>query len=186
MTNHWIDIKNADVIMIMGSNAAENHPISFRWVEKAIENGATLISVDPRFTRTSSRAHIYAPIRSGADIAFLGGMIKYILDNDLQHTEYVAEHTNASFLINPDFDFDDGLFVGYNPDKRSYDNCSKNTTAGTTWRRCQRSPARPRSCCNRYMRHTPAAAHATGWPPLCTLWAGRSTPTAPRLSARRP
>ncbi len=121
MTNHWIDLKNADVIMIMGSNAAENHPISFRWVEKAIEKGATLISVDPRFTRTSSRAHVYAPLRSGTDIAFLGGMVKYILDNDLQHTEYVAEHTNASFLINPDFKFDDGLFIGYNPDKRSYD-----------------------------------------------------------------
>ncbi len=121
MTNHWIDIKNADVIMIMGSNAAENHPISFRWVEKAIDNGATLISVDPRFTRTSARAHIYAPLRSGTDIAFLGGMVKYILDNDLQHTEYVAEHTNASFLINPDFDFEDGLFIGYNAEKRSYD-----------------------------------------------------------------
>ncbi len=121
MTNHWIDIKNADVILIMGSNAAENHPISFRWVEKAIENGATLISVDPRFTRTSARAHIYAPLRSGTDIAFLGGMVKYILDNDLQHTEYLAEHTNASFLINPDFDFEDGLFAGYNPEKRSYD-----------------------------------------------------------------
>ncbi len=121
MTNHWIDIKNADVIMIMGSNAAENHPISFRWVEKAMDNGATLISVDPRFTRTSARADIYAPLRSGTDIAFLGGMVKYILDNDLQHTEYVAEHTNASFLINPDFDFDDGLFIGYNAEKRSYD-----------------------------------------------------------------
>ncbi len=121
MTNHWIDIKNADVILIMGSNAAENHPISFRWVEKAIENGATLISVDPRFTRTSSRAHIYAPLRSGTDIAFLGGMIKYILDNNLYHEEYVAEHTNAPFLINPDFGFDDGLFVGYNSEKRSYD-----------------------------------------------------------------
>jgi len=121
MTNHWIDIKNADVIMIMGSNAAENHPISFKWVEKAIENGATLISVDPRFTRTSSKAHIYAPLRSGTDIAFLGGMVKYILDNDLYHKEYVAEHTNASFLINTDFGFEDGLFAGYNTEKRSYD-----------------------------------------------------------------
>jgi len=121
MTNHWIDIKNADVIMIMGSNAAENHPISFRWVEKAIENGATLISVDPRFTRTSARAHIYAPLRSGTDIAFLGGMVKYILDNDLYHKEYVAEYTNASFLINPKFSFSDGLFVGYDPQKRKYD-----------------------------------------------------------------
>ncbi len=113
MTNHWIDIKNADVIMIMGSNAAENHPISFKWVEKAIEDGATLISVDPRFTRTSSRAHIYAPLRSGSDVAFLGGMIKHILDNDLYHEEYVVEHTNASFLIDPGFGFEDGLFTGF-------------------------------------------------------------------------
>ena len=78
MTNHWTDLQNADVVLIMGSNAAENHPISFKWVTKAKEAGATLISVDPRFTRTSSKADIYAPIRSGADIAFLGGMIKYI------------------------------------------------------------------------------------------------------------
>ena len=81
MTNHWTDIENADVILVMGSNAAENHPISFKWVTKAKEKGGTLISVDPRFTRTSSKADIFAPIRSGADIAFLGGMINYIIEN---------------------------------------------------------------------------------------------------------
>ena len=80
MTNHWIDIGNSDVILIMGSNAAENHPVSFRWVTEARVKGAKLISVDPRFTRTSSKADIYAPLRSGTDIAFLGGMLKYILD----------------------------------------------------------------------------------------------------------
>ena len=68
MTNHWIDIRNADCIIIIGSNAAENHPISFKWVTKAMERGAKLIHVDPRFTRTSSKADIYAPIRSGTDI----------------------------------------------------------------------------------------------------------------------
>jgi formate dehydrogenase major subunit len=72
MTNHWIDIKNSDCILIMGSNAAENHPVSFKYVTEAMEKGATLISVDPRFTRTSSKADIYAPLRSGTDIAFLG------------------------------------------------------------------------------------------------------------------
>ena len=72
MTNHWIDLKNSDVILIMGSNAAENHPISFKWITQALENGAKLISVDPRFTRTSSKADIYAPIRAGTDIAFFG------------------------------------------------------------------------------------------------------------------
>jgi formate dehydrogenase major subunit len=90
MTNHWIDIKNSDCILIMGSNAAENHPISFKFVTEAQHKGAKLISVDPRFTRTSSKADIYAPIRSGTDIAFLGGMIKYILDNNLHFEEYVT------------------------------------------------------------------------------------------------
>jgi len=121
MTNHWIDIKNSDVILVMGSNAAENHPISFRWVTEARDKGAKLISVDPRFTRTSSKADIYAPLRSGTDIAFLGGMLKYILDNDLIHREYVAEYTNAGFLVNEGFKFSDGLFSGYDAAKRKYD-----------------------------------------------------------------
>jgi len=121
MTNHWIDLGNSDCILIMGSNAAENHPISFKWVNKAIEQGATLISVDPRFTRSSSKAHIYAPIRSGTDIAFLGGMIKYILDNDLYFREYVAEYTNAAFILTGKYSFEDGLFSGYNSKTKSYD-----------------------------------------------------------------
>ena len=121
MTNHWIDIQNSDCILIMGSNAAENHPISFKYVNKAMEKGAKLISVDPRFTRTSSKADIYAPLRSGTDIAFLGGMIKYILDNNLIHKDYVAQYTNGPFLVNEDFKFEDGVFSGYNPETRSYD-----------------------------------------------------------------
>ena len=120
MTNHWIDIGNSDCILIMGSNAAENHPISFKWVTKAMDQGATLISVDPRFTRTSSKADIYAPIRSGTDIAFLGGMIKYILDNDLYFREYVAEYTNASFVLSNKYGFNDGLFSGYDSKTKSY------------------------------------------------------------------
>ena len=106
MTNHWIDIKNSDVILIMGSNAAENHPVSFRWVTEARVAGAKLISVDPRFTRTSSKADMYAPLRSGTDIAFLGGMLNYILQNDLIHTDYVVEYTNAAYLVGDDYDFD--------------------------------------------------------------------------------
>ena len=98
MTNHWIDLKNADVILVMGSNAAENHPISFKWVQEAKDRGATLISVDPRFTRTTARADIYAPLRSGSDIAFLGGMINHILRNDLVHRDYVRLYTNATFV----------------------------------------------------------------------------------------
>jgi formate dehydrogenase major subunit len=121
MTNHWIDIKNSDCILIMGSNAAENHPVSFKYVTQAMANGATLISVDPRFTRTSAKADIYAPLRSGTDIAFLGGMIKYILDNRLYQEEYVAAYTNAAFLVKDSFTFRDGLFAGYDAKKRTYD-----------------------------------------------------------------
>jgi len=121
MTNHWIDIKNSDCILIMGSNAAENHPISFKYVNEAMENGAKLISVDPRFTRTSARADIYAPLRSGTDIAFLGGMIKYILDNKLYNEEYVAAYTNGPFLVNKKFKFTKGVFSGYDAKNRKYD-----------------------------------------------------------------
>ena len=120
MTNHWIDIQNSNCVLIMGSNAAENHPISFKWVTKAQEKGATLIHVDPRFTRTSAKANFYAGIRSGADIAVLGGMIKYILDNDLIFRDYVVNYTNASFIVGDKYSFEDGLFSGYNEATRSY------------------------------------------------------------------
>jgi len=121
MTNHWIDIRNSDIILIMGSNAAENHPISFKWVTEAMKRGGKLISVDPRFTRSSSKADFYAPLRSGTDIAFLGGMIKYILDNDKYFKEYVAEYTNASFLVGDGYSFHDGLFAGYDSATHKYD-----------------------------------------------------------------
>ncbi len=121
MTNHWIDIRNSDCILVMGSNAAENHPISFKWVTAATDKGATLISVDPRFTRTSAKAHIYAPMRSGTDIAFLGGMMNYILDNKLYFEEYLANYTNASFIVGDRYSFKDGLFSGFNPKTKKYD-----------------------------------------------------------------
>jgi len=121
MTNHWIDFQHADVIMCIGCNPAENHPISFRWVEKAKDNGARLISVDPRYTRTSSKSDTYAQLRPGTDIAFIGGLINYVLQNDLIHREYVVNYTNGSFLINAEYGFNDGLFSGYNQEKYSYD-----------------------------------------------------------------
>jgi len=120
MTNHWIDIQHSDVILAIGSNPAENHPISFKYVEKAMDNGATLISVDPRYTRTSSKADIYAQLRPGTDIAFIGGLINYILQNDLIHREYVVNYTNAAFIVGDDFQFEDGLFSGYNAQNSSY------------------------------------------------------------------
>ncbi len=121
MTNHWIDIRNSDCILIMGSNAAENHPISFKWVTEAMKRGAKLISVDPRFTRSSAKADFYTALRSGTDIAFLGGMIKYIIDNNKYFKEYVAEYTNAAFILADAYSFKDGLFSGYDPKARKYD-----------------------------------------------------------------
>jgi formate dehydrogenase major subunit len=122
MTNHWIDIANSDCILCMGSNPAENHPISFKWITRAMEDkGAMLISVDPRFTRTSAKADFYTALRSGTDVAFLGGMIKYILDNNLSFKEYVVEYTNAPFILDDKYSFNDGLFSGYDPNKRAYD-----------------------------------------------------------------
>ncbi len=121
MTNHYIDLKNSDVILIMGSNAAEHHPIAFKWILRAKEqNGARIIHVDPRYTRTSARCDYHVPLRSGTDIAFLGGMIHYILSNNKDFKEYVTNYTNASFIVSADFNFKDGLFSGYDAGKRKY------------------------------------------------------------------
>lgn len=124
MTNHWIDIQHADVILLIGSNAAENHPISFKYVTKAKEKGGKLVNVDPRFTRSSSLADLYAPIRPGTDIAFMNGIINYALQNDRIQKEYVVEYTNAALLVNPDFGFSNGLFTGYSSGQRKYDSSS--------------------------------------------------------------
>ncbi len=121
MTNHYIDFRNADVILNMGSNLAENHPVSFKWVQNAKDRGAIFIHVDPRFTRTSAKADLHVRLRPGTDIAFLGGMIKYIVDKELYDEFYVKNYTNASFILNPKYGFDDGLFSGYDPNKRAYD-----------------------------------------------------------------
>jgi formate dehydrogenase major subunit len=125
MTNHWVDIKNADVILIMGGNAAEAHPCGFKWVTEAkAHNKAYFMVVDPRFNRSASVADFYAPIRSGSDIAFLGGVINYLLTNDKIHREYVVNYTDMSFIVREDFAFEDGIYSGYNEEKRSYDKTS--------------------------------------------------------------
>ncbi len=126
MTNHWVDIKNADVVLVMGGNPAEAHPCGFKWVVEAkIKNRARLVVVDPRFTRTAALADQFAQIRPGTDIAFLGGVIRYLLEKDRIQRDYVVAYTNASFLVRADFAFDGGLFSGYDAGKRSYDR--------TTW-----------------------------------------------------
>ncbi len=125
MTNHWVDIRNADLILIMGGNAAEAHPCGFKWVTEAkAHRNAKLIVVDPRFTRSAAVADYYAPIRPGTDIAFLGGVINYLLSNDKIHHEYVKNYTDFSFLVKEEFKFENGLYSGYNADKRSYDKSS--------------------------------------------------------------
>jgi len=121
MTNHWNDLQYADVLLVIGANPAENHPISFRWISKAIEKGGKLISVDPRYTRTSQMANTYGQLRSGTDIAFIGGMINYILENELYHKEYVLNYTNASYIVDDNFSYKDGIFNGYDEKTRKYD-----------------------------------------------------------------
>jgi formate dehydrogenase major subunit len=108
----------------MGSNMAENHPVGFQWVMEAHLKGAKVMHVDPRFTRTSAMANLHVPIRAGTDIAFLGGIINYILENDRYFRDYVVHYTNAPVLVNDDFaDTEDldGLFSGYDPESSSYD-----------------------------------------------------------------
>ncbi|MEY3543449.1 MAG: formate dehydrogenase-N subunit alpha, partial [Pseudomonadota bacterium] len=122
MTNGWPDIQHADMILVMGGNAAEAHPCGFKWVTEAMEHRkAKFVVVDPRFTRSAAIADFYAPIRVGTDITFLGGVINYLLSKGKIHEEYVRSYTNAPFLINGDFSFKDGLFSGYDESKRSYD-----------------------------------------------------------------
>jgi formate dehydrogenase major subunit len=124
MTNHWIDLKNSDCVFIIGGNPAENHPASMLWVNKAREErGAKLIVVDPRFTRSAAKADIYAPIRSGTDIVFLGAMINYAIQNKLYHEDYVKYYTNALTLIHPDYKGPaelEGYFSGWDTEKKTY------------------------------------------------------------------
>src|SRR4051794_4055425 len=115
---------NSDCIVIMGSNMAENHPVGFQWVMEARERGAKVIHVDPRFTRTSAMATKYVGIRAGSDIAFLGGVVNYILEHERWFDEYVKTYTNAPVIINEDYvdaEDADGIFSGWDPEKEEYD-----------------------------------------------------------------
>src|SRR5690349_11562950 len=112
----------------MGSNMAEQHPVGFQWVVEAKERGAKVIHVDPRFTRTSAMADLHVPIRPGSDIAFLGGIVRYILENERYFHDYVVNYTNAPVIVSEDFrDTEDldGVFSGWDEEKGAYD--------GTSW-----------------------------------------------------
>ncbi len=122
------DLVNADAILIIGSSMAEAHPVGFRWVIKARERGALVIHVDPRFSRTSAHADLWAPIRAGSDIVFFGGLINFALTHDRIFRDYVVAYTNAPLLVREDFKGPEelgGLFSGWQPDSRTYDT--------TTW-----------------------------------------------------
>src|SRR5262245_29008500 len=122
MTNSWTDIKNTDLVVIMGGNAAEAHPCGFKWVTEAKANrGARLIVIDPRFNRSASVADYYAPIRQGTDIAFLMGLINYCITNNKVQWQYAKAFTNASFVVKEGFGYKEGLFTGYDESKRHYD-----------------------------------------------------------------
>src|SRR5271154_2095162 len=132
MTNGWIDIKNTDMMLIMGGNPAENHPCGFKWVVEAKRTrNAKIISVDPRFTRTSSQADLYCQIRAGSDIAFLGGVIKYALENNRVNHEYLVNYTNAPFIVKEGFKLpEDGLYSGFNASTSAYDKTTWNYQEG--------------------------------------------------------
>jgi formate dehydrogenase major subunit len=127
MTNGWIDIKNTDMMLIMGGNPAENHPCGFKWAMEAKRNrNAKIISVDPRFTRTSSTADLFCQIRAGADIAFLGGLIRYAIENNRIAKEYLVNYTNAAFIVKEGFKLpEDGLYSGFDSATATYNK--------TTW-----------------------------------------------------
>jgi formate dehydrogenase major subunit len=127
MTNHWRDIRHADLILVNGANPAEAHPVGFRWLMRAkLDRGAKIIHADPRFTRTSAVADRHLRIRTGTDVAYFGGLINYVLENNLYHKEYVEFATNAGLVVSPDYKFDNGMFNGFNQQTGAY-----NTAAWT-------------------------------------------------------
>jgi formate dehydrogenase major subunit len=134
MTNGWVDIKNTDMMLIMGGNPAENHPCGFKWAIEAKRNrNAKLIAVDPRFTRTAAVADLFCQIRAGSDIAFLGGVIRYAIENNRIAKDYLLNYTNAAFVVKSDFKLPadtDGVFSGFDAKTQSYDKATWNY-AGT-------------------------------------------------------
>jgi formate dehydrogenase major subunit len=128
MTNSWNDIANTDVMLIIGANPAENHPCGFKWaIEAKRLRNARMIVVDPRFTRTAATADFHVPIRAGSDLAFVGGLIRYVIENKLYAREYVLNYTNASFLVNEAFHCsDDGFFSGFDAAHSVYDRSTWN------------------------------------------------------------
>jgi len=133
MTNGYIDFKNTDMMLIMGGNPAENHPCGYKWAIEAKRNrNAKIIVVDPRFTRTASTADLFLQIRAGTDIAFLGGLINYALQNNRIAHDYLVNFTNAAFIVKEGFKLpEDGLYSGFDPASRIYDKTTWNYEEGS-------------------------------------------------------
>ena len=168
MTNGWIDIKNTDMMLIMGGNPAENHPCGFKWAMEAKRNrNAKLISVDPRFTRTSATADLFVQIRAGTDIAFLGGLIRYAIENNRIAKEYLVNYTNAAFIVKEGFKLpEDGLYSGFNAASSSYDKSTWNYEEGGDFSGKTDAPlcasgARARACARQVGGAAPASAAAS-------------------------
>src|SRR2546427_5815584 len=122
MTNGWTDIKNTDLVFVMGGNPAENHPCGFKWaIEAKKTRNAKIVCVDPRFTRTAAVADLFAQIRAGTDIAFLSGIMRYAIENKRFHEDYLKLHTNGPYVISEKYNFTDGLFSGFDQGKGEYD-----------------------------------------------------------------
>ncbi len=117
------DLQNSDLIVLEGSNMAEAHPVAYQWVVEAKARGATIVHVDPHFSRTSAMADHFVPLRAGTDIAFLGGIINHVLTTEADFREYVLAYTNASTIVGEDFEEAgaEGLFSGYDEATMSYD-----------------------------------------------------------------
>jgi formate dehydrogenase major subunit len=132
MTNGWIDIKNTDMMLIMGGNPAENHPCGFKWaIEAKKTRNAKLIVVDPRYTRTASTSDLFLQIRAGSDIAFLGGLINYALQNNRIAKDYLLNYSSAALMVNEGFKLpEDGFYSGFDPATQTYDRTTWNYAVG--------------------------------------------------------
>src|ERR1041385_3305840 len=170
MTNGWVDIKNTDVMLIMGGNPAENHPCGFKWVVEAKRTrNAKLIVVDPRFQRTASQADHFCQIRAGSDIAFLGGLINYAIQNNRFAKDYVINYTNAPLIVKKGFKLpEDGYFSGFDAAGSKYDVSSWNYEEGAN------------------VTGTAAAAIAAGDGPATPETAAKAAPANPAAQAAGP
>ncbi len=132
MTNGWIDIKNTDMMLIMGGNPAENHPCGFKWAMEAKKTrNAKMIVVDPRYTRTASTSDLFLQIRAGSDIAFLGGLINYVIQNNRIAKDYLLNYTSAPLMVAEGFKLpEDGFYSGFDPATQTYDRTTWNYAVG--------------------------------------------------------